>query len=453
MAFGVSGLVSGIDTDTLVSQLVAAAAQPRQVIARQKAVLEDKKDAFATLSSRLTSVKTALEEIDTEAEFRSSTGTSGNEDIVGVTVAGDAAIGTFSVKVNQRAQAALYLSGGFDAAELTTDSVVGTGTLNITYDGVTTGVTIDASTSSLQDVVDAINDNVEGVSAYIMDTGAATGRYRIALSGEDTGADYDITIDASGLTSDPGFTQNVVAQDAEIEVNGIAITHADNDIEDVVAGVTFHALEEQDAADDPISVTVARDLDGMVEKINTFVAAYNNVISYIRTQTVYNEDENLKGAFIGESAHRAVQQKLQTVLSDEYSVSTVITALSQMGFSTAQNGDLEIDEDDLRDALSDNFDAAVSMFTNASGVNLALQDAIDVLTDEDDGTVTARVEGLGDAIEDQEERLERFDDRLEAYEARLKRQFTAMELAMARFQSAGQSLLALMPSTSSSNDE
>jgi flagellar hook-associated protein 2 len=291
------------------------------------------------------------------------------------------------------------------------------------------------------------------VSAYIMDTGAATGRYRIALSGEDTGASYDITIDASGLSSDPAFTANVSAQDAEIEVNGIAITHADNDIEDVVEGVTFHALEEQDASDDPISVTVARDLDGMVEKINTFVTAYNNVISYIRTQTVYNEDENLKGAFIGESTHRSVQQKLQTVLSDEYSVSTVITALSQMGFSTAQDGDLEIDEDELRDALSDNFDAAVSMFTDADGVNLALQDAIDVLTDEDDGTVTARIDGLDDAIDDQAERLERFDDRLDAYEERLKRQFTAMELAMARFQSAGQSLLALMPSTSSSSDE
>jgi flagellar hook-associated protein 2 len=453
MAFGVSGLISGIDTDSLVSQLVAASAQPRQVIARQKAVLEDKKDAFATLSSRLSSLKTSLEDIDTEAEFRSSTGTSGNEDVVGVTVAGDAAVGTFSVKVNQRAQSALYLSGGFDAAALTTDGVVGTGTLNLTYDGVTTAVTIDASTSSLQDVVDAINDNVEGVSAYIMDTGASTGRYRIALSGEDTGADYDITVDASGLTSDPGFTQNVAAQDAEIEVNGITITHADNDIEDVVEGVTFHALEEQDPADDAISVTVARDLDGMVEKINTFVSAYNNVISYIRTQTVYNEEENLKGAFIGESTHRSVQQRLQTVLSDEYGVSTVITALSQMGFSTAQDGDLEIDEDELRDALSDNFDAAVSMFTDAAGVNLTLQDAIDVMTDEDTGTVTARIDGLADSIEDQEERLERFDDRLESYEARLKRQFTAMELAMARFQSAGQSLLALMPSTSSGNDE
>ena len=126
MAFGVSGLISGIDTDSLVSQLVAASAQPRQVIARQKAVLEDKKDAFATLSSRLSSLKTSLEDIDTEAEFRSSTGTSGNEDVVGVTVAGDAAVGTFSVKVNQRAQSALYLSGGFDAAALTTDGVVGT---------------------------------------------------------------------------------------------------------------------------------------------------------------------------------------------------------------------------------------------------------------------------------------------------------------------------------------
>lgn len=455
MATTVGGLVSGIDTDTMVSQLVAAAAKPRTVIARQKAALEDKKDAFATLRSRGTALVTSLEALDTAGEFRSATGTSQNEDAVGVTVDGDAAIGTFSLSVSQLAQSAMYVSDAFTGiTSKTADGAFAEGSFDITYNGTTTSVTVGASSSSLQDVVDAINADVEGVSAYIMDTGDATNPFRIVLSGEDTGADFDITVSTAGLTGAgqvPVFTESVAAQDALLKVNGIDVTSADNDVEDVVDGVTFN-LRDEVAVGSEVTINVGRDIDAMVEKMNGFVTAYNSVISYIRTQSVYNADEGIKGPFIGESTQRSLKEMMQTLVSSSYSVSTALTSLGQMGFETQQNGELTLDEDVLREALSDNFDACVTLFTDDGGVNKALRDGLDSYVDTDDGVITERMDGLDDRVEAQQERLDRFDRKLDAYEKRLKNQFLNMELAMSRFQSAGQSLLALMPDASNGSD-
>jgi flagellar hook-associated protein 2 len=324
----------------------------------------------------------------------------------------------------------------------------------VTYNSVETEITIGAGTSSLQDVVDAINDQVEGVQAYIMDTGDPAdpdGQYRIVLGGESTGATHAISLDTSGLTAGPGvvptFETKVPAQDAILTVNGVTVSHADNDVEGVIEGVTFHVQEQTASA---ISVNVSRDVDAMVEKIGAFVSAYNNVVGHIRTQTAYNPDENIKGAFVGESTHRAVQQSLQSVVASAYPASASMTALSGMGFATLQNGSLELDEEELRAALAANYDGCVKLFTASTGVNEALRNKLEDLTDSE-GIVNSRVEALDKAIEAQDARLDRLSSRLSGYEARLKKQFAAMEVSMARFQSAGNSLLALMPQQSSSD--
>ncbi len=455
MATTVGGLVSGIDTDTMVSQLVAAAAKPRTVIAKQKAALEDKQDAFGTLRSRGTALVTALEQLDTAAEFRSTTGASQNEDAVGVTVDGDAAVGTFTVSVSQLAQSAMYVSDAFTGiTSKTADGAFAQGSFDVTYNGATTSVTVGASSSSLQDVVDAINADVEGVSAYIMDTGDAANPFRIVLSGEDTGSAFGISVSTAGLTGAgqvPTFTESVAAQDALLKVNGIDVTSADNDVEGVIDGVTFN-LRDEVAVGSEVKVNVQRDIDAMVEKMNGFVTAYNSVISYIRTQSVYNSEENIKGPFVGESTQRSLKEMMQTLVSSSYSVSTSVSSLGRMGFETKQNGELSLDEDALRGALSDNFDACVTLFTADGGVNKALRDGLDNYVDTDDGVISERIDGLDDRIEAQQDRLDRFDRKLDAYEKRLKNQFLNMELAMSRFQSAGQSLLALMPDTSSGSN-
>jgi flagellar hook-associated protein 2 len=449
MGFSIGGLVSGMDTDSMVAGLVAAASKPKEVLQSQKAQLEAKQTAYATLSARLTSLQTSLASIDSVNELRSVSGTSSNEDAVSVSLDGDAVIGRFNVSVTELASAEMEVSSGFSNTDI--EGTFATGTLSISYGSSTTAITIDAANSSLEDVVDLINDQVNGVTAYIMDTGSGANRYRLVVSGDDTGAANAISFDTSGLSGPgtvPTFTEASSASNATLVLNGETITSATNAISGAVQGVTFTVSE---LTTSNVTVTVDRDTDAMIEKMQSLVDSYNAVMSYVRTQTAYNPDENIRGAFIGESQHRSVTQGLQTIVATGYSANTVFTALSQLGLSTEQNGDLAFDSDAFKDALDEDFDAVVDLITDSTnGFAAAMTAKIDYFTDEDNGLLTGRGESLEERIEVFEDRITDFEDRMEAYEARLKKQFLAMELAMARFNDASSQLAALMPDSSKS---
>lgn len=449
MAYSVGGLVSGIDTTSIVESLVAASAKQKTIMQDQQDVLESRKTAYATLKSRLNSLKTAFEGISSASDFRTVTARSTSADDVGVSVTGDAVIGRFSVQVNRLASSSMDVSSGFSSRD--TAGIFAQGTMNVTVGSTTTGITIEAG-DSLDDVVDKINEGVDGVTAYVMETGDAAAPYRLVLAGEDTGAANAVSIDTSGLDAGTGtvptFTQATAAQDAEILVNGVTINDGDNDIEDAIQGVTFHAYETTSSA---ATVTVARDEDAMVEKVQGVVDAWNAVVSQIRAQRVWNPDENIKGAFVGESQPRSVLGALQTAFATSYGTGD-LKALSQIGLSTTQDGDLELDTEALTEALSSDFDGVVGFVTGESGVAQTLSGIIDGMTDDDDGTVTARVDSLDEQIETMTQRIADFQDRLDSYQARLEKQFVAMELAMARFQNVGGQLAALLPDTSSKKD-
>ena len=130
-----------------------------------------------------------------------------------------------------------------------------------------------------------------------------------------------------------------------------------------------------------------------------------------------------------------------------------VTALSEIGFSTAQSGRLEFDEDAFRTALGDNFDDVSAIFTESDGVNASLRATIDRYIDSTDGIVTNRIDSLGERADALAEDITDFDDRMDVYEERLRRQFTSMELAIARLQQSQNALLALLPASSSSSSD
>ncbi len=445
MATSVGGLVSGIDTGALVDNLVAASGRTKVLMQAQQDTLDTRKEAYATLGARLTSLQDALGAIDDPSELRAVTGRSGDEDAVGVTVDGDAVVGRFEVAVNRLARASMDVSDGF--ATRATAGTLATGTLGVTVGGTTTPISVSAD-ATLDDLVAAINDQVEGVTAYVMDTGDATAPYRLVIGGDDTGAANAVTLDTSGLDGAtgqvPSFTTVTTAVDAEVVINGVTVTDADNEIDGAVQGLHLHLYATTPAA---VDVSVARDPDTMVERVQTVVDSWNAVMSQIRSQRTWNPDEGIKGAFVGESEPRAVMQRLQTALAATYGTGE-LNSLGAIGLTTAQNGDLELDTDVLREALDADFEGVVGLATGETGALATIAGVIDRFVDEDTGTITARGDSLDGQIETLEKRITDFQDHLDAYRSRLQKQFTSMELAMARFQTAGSALSALMPATS-----
>ncbi len=448
MGISVGGIVSGLDTDTMIATLVAAARTPADVMEVDLEELEDRRDAYDELVSQVEALQDALEAIDSSDELRATTASSSDEGSVTVEALGAALAGRYTVEVTALASSETEVSDGF--ADKETTGIVAEGTLSITYAGETTALTIDSTNSSLEEVAELINDNVDGVTAYVMDTGDATTPYRLVIAGKDTGASSTLTIDTSGLTGTgtvPTFTETSTASDASLTVNGITVTSADNTVGDVVSGLTFNL---EDVTTSAVTVTVETDVDTTVETLTTFVDAYNALRQYIRTHRAYDDEAEIKGEFVGESTVVGLMQSLQSVVGAAYDTGGLYTSLSTIGFETQQDGDIEIDEDTLRAALEDSPEDVVALFEADAGTfGDALQDLVTAYTDEDEGYLTLRGESLDDQIEDLEEQIDEFDDRMDAYEERLKKQFTAMELALAKLNDASSQLSALLTDTSS----
>jgi len=451
-SFRIGGIVSGLDTDTIISQLVAAANIPRTVMVQQRTELGTVKSAYEELSSRVTDLQTALEAMDTPQEFRSLSGSS-NSDAIDVTVDGDGVAGTYNVQVNTLASSAMLVSADTFAATTTTVGAVG-GSFAVTYGSTTTTLTGIDSSTGLDDLVSLINDQVDGVTAYLMNTGSV---YKLVISGNDTGADNGVSTSTNLASFATPFTNATTATDAEVLVNGVTITNATNTLDDVIQGVTFDLNETTSSA---ARITVSADNSGMISKVQNFVSAYNSVFSYVGSQSIYDQDNNSRGPLLGESTSVRLTQNIHSVIADQYTASTVVTALSQIGFSTARTGYLELDTTKLSTALTSHLEDVTALFTDSNkGVLAALQDVMDRYVNVDGSlltnskpSITTKISGLTDQISTTTDNISNFDDRITAYEERLRRQFTNMELALGRLTDARNALSALLPSTSSSSN-
>lgn len=464
MGLSVGGIVSGLDTTAMVAALVDAASTPKLILEDDLEVLEDKQQAFAGLANIIEEFQKALEAIDTVDELRAVSGTS-NSSAVTVSLDGDAVIGSYDIQVNALASNEMEISQGY--AEKDTDGAVPSGTLSITYGTTTTAITLEDTDTSLQNVADAINEQVDGVTAYIMDTGDATSPYRLVLVGDDTGAANTITLDTTGLTGAtgtvPSFTETETAADASVTINGVTVVDDDNVIDTAIQGVSFNISSLTTSA---ATVTVARDDEKMIANIQAFVDSYNAVMTYIDTNLVFNPDEDIKGPFVGENLVRTVETILQRTLTGFYENDSSIQMLADLGITSKQDGDLTFDSAKFKEALDSDFDGVIEFFTvdeaaddvagtTASFLN-AVRGSLTLLIDADDGLLSAKEDALKTSIEDTNQRISDFDDYLAAYEARLTTNFTNMELTLARLQANQSALMALMPDTSSnssSNDD
>lgn len=452
MGLSVDGIVSGMDTTSLISKLVGAASAPMTVMDTDLSELKELDSSYDELNTLLASLKTSLETIDSQAEMRAATGTSSDEQSVGVTTDGEAVVGRYAIEVTALAASEIEVSQGF--ADKSTLGSIPEGTLNITYGGETTALTIDATNSSLSELADLINESITGVSAYIMDTGDATAPYRLVIAGLDTGATNTIEIDTSGLTSGtgttPGFTATSTASDAALTVNGIPITHPDNDIDGVVQGITFNI---HDITTAPITVEVKTDVDTTVANIKAFVDSYNAVRTYMNTHRAYSADDAIKGEFVGESLVVNLMRNLQSKISSAYGTGASYQSLGSIGFETQQNGTIELDEDVLKTALAAAPAEVSGLFAaDSGGFGDALQSVLELYTNEDDGMIAARKDAIAADMERLDEDIADFSDRMDAYEARLRAQFTAMEIALGKLQDAQAQLEALMPDTNTDDN-
>jgi flagellar hook-associated protein 2 len=368
-----SGVTGQLDVQWIVEQLIYAKQQPIRDLEVFETYYEAKRDAFQELNTKVSAVESALYSLNNSG-FSSKSASVSTEDYLAASASSSASTGKYSVIVEQLAAAQSDTSSGFSSAS---DKVLEFGTVTIkNYDGTETLGEVDFSTGSisLNQLKDEINDMDIGVTATVINFGtSASPAYRIQLTADETGVENGFTVtetDSGGGTL-PGFTNQIAAADSYIYVNTGAgdtdyrIIRSSNTITDVISGVTLN-LKDADVTK-TTTLTVESDSSNLKENIQTFVDSFNEVITYLNAQFTYNEDTEAAGVLSGESAARKVKDDLLSFATSRVQgidSSDSYNSFSIIGLELNRQGQLEINETKLDDAIENHLDSVKRIFKN-----------------------------------------------------------------------------------------
>lgn len=440
MAITAAGVGSGIDIETIVSQLMTLERLPLDKLQRREAVTNAELSAFGQIKSALSSFQDAMGELGTTDKFKIFTATSSDEDVLTAETTSSAAAGIYNLTVDRLAQN--HKQGSDEFAD--TDTFGGAAGDELTLTVGSDAMTLDLSTAqTLSEIRDAINSDEDnpGVTATILNTGG--GNQRLVLTANDSGYEDRVQLSYGGAVNAATFNFTTTNQDengdpmvdlTELDsaytLDGFSLTSASNSVSGVMDGVTFDFNQTGSA-----TLNVERDTSAIEESAQSLIDAYNNVLSVIETQR--------NGQLSGDSSLRSIENQLRNVLNTApVGLNGTFSSLSELGVKTnAETGRLELDSSDLSDALDEDFDSVAQVFANDDqGYAFRFEALADSLLDTD-GLIDSREDGLNSRIDSLQDAQADWERRLELKEKALRSQYAALDSLVGSLQSTSNFLL------------
>jgi flagellar hook-associated protein 2 len=434
--FRAGGLMSGLDTNTIIEQLVRLERIPIQKMEKRQELLSSQRSMFTEIESSLKALQSKMKDFDSKEKILSYNAKSSDEDFMTVEASGEAVAGSHSVQILQTARAEQNRSAAFGN---NTDEVT-EGTLTITLQGEDPVVVDIEAGYNLDDVAYAINRSGLDVSAAVINTGT---EYYLTIYNQETGfevgssADDAVTI-VENYTGGSGaqltLSQTVQAQNAQISFDGLSVERRDNAITDVVPGLSLQIGD--DTGQPTIEISVEPDTEGVQANLKSFVDAFNKVMSKVSAQFKVGADEST-GILFGDGTLRSLMMQLQTVVTESANNSSGgFSMLRDIGIKVSSDGTISINDSDLKDAMDDNFRGISTIFTTeTTGMVDRMDSLIEGYTDSIDGVFKQRKDGFDERYDNLSDQIDKMEMRIEAYEKRLVTQFTSMELVIAQLQS------------------
>jgi flagellar hook-associated protein 2 len=113
------GLISGLDTQTIISQLVAIESRPRQIVEEQVQILSSQKTGYLDVNARLLSLKLSADSFLDSSSFGVKRATSSNPEVLTASADTDAPLGTYQFTVDRLVSTHQMISRGFGNADTT----------------------------------------------------------------------------------------------------------------------------------------------------------------------------------------------------------------------------------------------------------------------------------------------------------------------------------------------
>ena len=207
-----SGLASGIDTSSIISQLTTVAQQPIKQLQNTQATYTSALTAWQTFNANLASLQSAVTTLSQPSTFSTATATSSDTTVANVTTLPGATLGDHSLSVTQLAQAQKIVS-----TSVSSGSTALGDTGSFTLNGKTIAI---SSTDALTDVAVKINAAQAGVRATVVNVGPND--FRLTLSSNQTGTANSIA--ASDVTGGVLGSLGILGSGAAAVRQGVSFT-------------------------------------------------------------------------------------------------------------------------------------------------------------------------------------------------------------------------------------
>jgi flagellar hook-associated protein 2 len=432
--FNASGLGSGLDINSLVSQLVAAErAAPNARLNRNEARANTQLNALKSFQTAANALQTAAEALKTAAGKTVFKAQLATDAPFRATVGSEAQPGRYEVEVMNLAR-----TDKLATAQMAPDAALGGGTLSIAVGDRLIEVEIGAQASTLADIRDAINAAAanEGVRATLVNGNGGT---QLVLSGVETGAGQSITVaaDGAGLQAlawdgnTGGMSRLQVASDALLSIDGIAVSSGSNRFENLVDGVSLDL--DRAVPGSSFSLSISRDGAALATALDNFVKAYNNTTGMVSTLGRYDAATDTSAPLQGDAALRGFGASLRTAAGAAYGEGELRT-LSQLGVTLQADGKLAFDRAKFLELESSQPAQVASLLGGEQGLAASVTRLTQGYAGSE-GVIDSRKESLESRLKRVANDRVALDRRLEVIEARLRRQFNALDTLVSQLQS------------------
>ena len=508
MPIRISGMNSGLDTDSIVQDLVKAYSTKTDTYKKEQTKLQWKQDSWKALNTKIYSFYSkSLSNMRFSANYNAKKTTLSDETKASVVASDGTVSGIQTLKINRLAKAA-YMTGGklntTDGAKLSGKTTLaqlecsGSGSITVNQGAAVTGedntVTYPKTTSLSYSENTTIEQLTAGLSKLGLSANFDSANGRIFVSAPTTGTANEFSfsddggaLSVLGLSLSDEKANKIAGSDAEITLNNVNYTSNTNAF--TVNGLTITAKAL--TGDEEITLSTDTDYDKIYDNIRDFFKEYNTLVNEM--DGMYNaasskgyepltDDEKssmtdsqieawekkIKDALLRrDDTVESVTGAMRMAMLQTYEVGGVSMSLSSFGINTMgyfnaadnEKNAYHIDGDPNDTSTSGNTDKLkAAIASNPQGV----QDFFTQLSNNLYDTLSRKMRhtelssaftayddiAMKEEYDDYSSKISKWEDYVSDMEEKYYKQFTAMEKAMATLNSSQSALSGLLGSGS-----
>jgi flagellar hook-associated protein 2 len=483
----ITGFASGLDTESIVRDLMTAERAPLNKLFQKKEWLQWQRDAYRDVNLELNTFQSKADKLRFSYNFNGYKATSSDSSAALVTSKSNAVPGSYDLTINSLAETARLKTNSailddsnnpVKASDLVLASDQSASFKVETSKGFADIPVTDADTyASLASKINAATNSAgeslglrasfdEVTSSFVIATKEMGDNQSITISSSDT-------MNLAALISNGGTKASAAAnavksftaqgKNADIIFDGTQINNLTSN-KATVYGVELTLLKADPAS--KTTINVQSDTESIFSNIKEFIESYNSLLDSLNTKvkSPRNRDyppltDEQRESLPEKEAEKWDEKAKQGLLYNDEILRGTITSLrnkmtnvvsgipdgqlkllSQIGISTpymSRDGKLEINEEKLKSAIANNPDEVARLFTSTDGIATRVYEevgkSVGGLNKKAGRPQTAAnidSSSIGSTIQEVAKQMIKWEDKLQTIENRYWKQFTAMEKAI-----------------------